>query len=63
MGPFWRGRRLTGARCSRRRAGWLNSVAVCLGGETPVGPFFLCAGRGSGGAVNNFLVIGAPQMH
>jgi NTE family protein len=42
------------------RNGWLNSVAVYLGGETPVGPAFVGIGRGSGGSVNAYLVIGAP---
>ena len=42
------------------RDGWLNSVAVYLGGETPVGPVFLGIGRGSGNSVNAYLVIGAP---
>jgi NTE family protein len=42
------------------RTGTLHSVAVYLGGETPVGPFFVGVGRGSGGLVNAYLVIGAP---
>ncbi len=42
------------------RDGWLHSVAVYLGGETPVGPVFLGIGRGSGNSVNAYLVIGAP---
>jgi NTE family protein len=42
------------------RNGWLNSVAVYLGGESPVGPAFLGIGRGSGGSINAYLVIGAP---
>lgn len=42
------------------RDGWLNSVAVYLGGETPVGPVFVGIGRGSGNSVNAYLVIGAP---
>ena len=44
----------------QRQGGWLNSVAVYLGGESPVGPFFLGIGRGSGGSVNAYLVIGVP---
>jgi NTE family protein len=40
--------------------GWLQSVAVYLGGESPVGPMFLGVGRGTGGSVNAYLVIGAP---
>jgi NTE family protein len=42
------------------RDGWLNSVAVYLGGETPVGPVFVGIGRGSGDSVNAYLVIGVP---
>ncbi len=42
------------------RDGWLHSVALYLGGETPVGPVFLGVGRGSGGTVNAYLVIGVP---
>lgn len=44
----------------QRNEGWLNSVAVYLGGETPVGPVFLGVGRGSGNSVNAYLVVGAP---
>ncbi len=42
------------------REGALLSLAVYLAGETPVGPFFLGVGRGTGGSVNAYLVIGAP---
>lgn len=42
------------------RDGWLKSVALYLGGETPVGPIFVGVGRGSGNSVNAYLVIGAP---
>ena len=44
----------------QRSDGWLNSVAVYLAGETPVGPVFLGIGRGSGGSVNAYLVVGVP---
>ena len=44
----------------QRSEGWLNSVAIYLAGETPVGPVFLGIGRGSGGSVNAYLVVGAP---
>ncbi len=44
----------------QRREGWLNSVAVYLAGETPLGPVFVGIGRGSGGSVNAYLVVGAP---
>lgn len=44
----------------QRSDGWLNSVAVYLAGETPLGPIFLGIGRGSGGSVNAYLVVGVP---
>jgi NTE family protein len=44
----------------QKNLGWLNSVAVYLGGETPLGPAFLGVGLGTGGSVNAYLVIGAP---
>jgi NTE family protein len=44
----------------QKRYGWLNSLAVYLGGETPVGPAYLGLGLGSGGAFNAYLVLGAP---
>ena len=44
----------------QRREGWLGSLAVYVGGETPVGPVYLGIGHGSGGATNAYLVIGAP---
>lgn len=44
----------------QRDEGWLHSVAVYLGGETPVGPVFLGIGRGSGNSVNAYLVLGVP---
>jgi NTE family protein len=44
----------------QKNVGWLNSVAVYLGGETPLGPAFLGVGLGTGGSVNAYLVIGAP---
>ena len=44
----------------QRNNGWLDSVAVCVGGESPLGPFFLGAGRGTGGSVNAYLVVGVP---
>ena len=42
------------------RQGWLNSVALYLGGETAFGPVFVGVGRASGGSVNAYLVVGAP---
>jgi NTE family protein len=44
----------------QQRAGWLNSVAVYLGGETPLGPAYIGIGRSSTGSVNAYLVLGAP---
>jgi NTE family protein len=43
-----------------KRDGWLGSVAVYLGGETPFGPVYLGLGHGSGGSTNAYLVIGIP---
>lgn len=40
--------------------GWLGSVAVYLGGETPIGPAYVGVGRGSAGATNLYLFIGTP---
>jgi NTE family protein len=42
------------------RNGWLNSVALYLGGETAFGPVFVGVGRASSGSVNAYLVVGAP---
>ncbi|MBA4177626.1 MAG: patatin [Leptothrix sp. (in: Bacteria)] len=44
----------------QRSDGWLNSVSVYLAGETPVGPVFVGVGRGSGGSVNAYLLVGVP---
>jgi NTE family protein len=42
------------------RDGWLHSVALYLGGETPVGPIYVGVGRASGGSTNAYLFIGTP---
>ncbi|MFY7974642.1 MAG: patatin, partial [Rubrivivax sp.] len=42
------------------RDGWLRSLAVYLGGESPFGPAYLGLGWGNGGSFNAYLVIGAP---
>jgi len=42
------------------RDGWLQSVALYVGGETPLGPAYLGVGRGLGGAVNAYLFVGTP---
>jgi NTE family protein len=44
----------------QRRNGWLHSVAVYLGGETPLGPVYVGVGRGSDGLTNAYLFIGTP---
>ena len=44
----------------QKSGGWLNSLAVYLGGETPFGPVYLGVGRGSGGSTNAYLFIGTP---
>jgi len=44
----------------QKKDGWLSSVAVYLGGETPLGPVYLGLGRASGGAANAYLFIGTP---
>ncbi len=44
----------------QERNGWLGSVAVYLGGETPFGPVYLGLGHGTGGSTNAYLVIGIP---
>jgi NTE family protein len=42
------------------RRGWLDSVALYLGGETPVGLVVLGIGRSSSGSTNAYLQIGTP---
>ena len=44
----------------QRRNGWLPSVAVYLGGETPLGPVYVGLGRGNDGLANAYLFIGTP---
>jgi NTE family protein len=44
----------------QRHTGWLPSVAVYLGGETPIGPAYIGLGRGRSGATNAYLFIGTP---
>ncbi|MDC6170118.1 patatin-like phospholipase family protein, partial [Paucibacter sp. XJ19-41] len=43
-----------------RRTGWLDSVALYAGGETPIGPVYIGYGRSSSGASNAYLFIGSP---
>ena len=42
------------------RNGWLNSAAVYLGGETPLGMLYVGVGRSSAGPTNVYLFIGTP---
>jgi len=42
------------------RTGWLDSTAVYLGGETPIGPVYLGVGHSSSGPTNAYLFIGTP---
>ena len=44
----------------QRRDGWLNSVALYIGGETPIGPVYLGLGQGSGKSTNAYLFVGTP---
>ncbi|MBL8341837.1 MAG: patatin-like phospholipase family protein, partial [Rubrivivax sp.] len=44
----------------QKRTGTLRSLAVYLGGETPLGPVYLGIGHGSGGSTNAYLFIGTP---
>ena len=43
-----------------RRTGWLDSVALYLGGETVFGPVYLGFGQSSSGSRNAYLNIGTP---
>ena len=44
----------------KRRDGWLNSVALYIGGETPIGPVCLGLGQGSGKSTNAYPFVGTP---
>jgi NTE family protein len=43
-----------------KHADWLGSIALYLGGETPVGPVYVGIGRGRSGASNAYLFLGTP---
>ena len=56
---------LEGAKANLRytethASGWLNSLAIYLGGETPFGPIYLGAGYSTSGVSNIFLSLGVP---
>lgn len=42
------------------RPGWTPSIAVYIGGETPLGPVYVGYGRAAGGSSNAYLAIGSP---
>jgi NTE family protein len=44
----------------QERNGWLQSVALYLGGETPLGPAYVGLGRAAGGAFNAYFFVGTP---
>jgi NTE family protein len=44
----------------QQRQGVMPSLAIYLGGETPLGPAFVGIGRGLGGATNAYLFVGTP---
>ncbi len=44
----------------QRRNGTLYSLALYLGGESPVGPMYVGIGQGNGRSVNAYLFIGTP---
>jgi len=52
--------RMTGAYTERQLGGWLDSLTVYLGGESPLGPVFLGLGHSTSGSTNAYLVIGTP---
>ncbi len=43
-----------------RRSGWLNSMAVYLGGETPFGPAYLGYAYSTNGTWNAYFFLGTP---
>jgi NTE family protein len=45
---------------AQKKDGWLGSLALYLGGETPFGPVYLGLGLGSAGAVNAYFFVGTP---
>jgi NTE family protein len=44
----------------QQRNGWLGSLAVYLGGETPIGPAYVGLGRAHDGTTNAYLFVGTP---
>jgi len=44
----------------QKRTGWLSSLAVYLGGETPLGPAYVGLGAAGDGSTNVYLFIGTP---
>jgi NTE family protein len=52
--------RVQGRYSESGRDRWLDSTAIYVGGETPLGPAYLGVGRSSSGVGNIFLFIGTP---
>jgi len=52
--------RIGGAYTEVRRTGWLNSMTLYLGGETPFGPVYAGVGHSTSGSTNAYLFIGTP---
>lgn len=52
--------RMAGRLSETRRRNWIDSTAIYLGGETPLGPAYLGFGRSSSGVSSVFLFVGVP---
>ncbi|MBL8326221.1 MAG: patatin-like phospholipase family protein, partial [Rubrivivax sp.] len=60
LGVALEGGRVATPYTVQKRSGTLRSLAVYLGGETPLGAVYLGIGHGSGGSTNAYLFIGTP---
>lgn len=60
MGAALEAGRLSDPFTLQQHNGWLYSLAVYLGGETPIGPACVGLGLGRNGATNAYLFIGTP---
>ena len=52
--------RVDGRYTETEMGGWQNSLAVYLGGETPIGPVFIGYGYSTEGVSNFYVFIGTP---
>jgi NTE family protein len=43
-----------------QRAGWVRSLGLYLGAETPIGPAYLGVAKATGGDTRVYLFIGTP---